>query len=52
VTWLAAARETWPICEELKLPAEHRSVREDASEDELRQVAAAMLRDWAERYGG
>jgi len=40
------------ICEELKLPAEHRSVRQDASGEELRQVAAAVLRDWAERYGG
>jgi guanine deaminase len=39
------------IREELRLPAGHRSVREDASKDELRQVATAVLRDWAERYG-
>jgi guanine deaminase len=39
------------IYDELKLPAELRSVREDAGGDDLRRDAAAVLRDWAERQG-
>jgi guanine deaminase len=39
------------IYEELKAPAELRSLREDASEDDLRRNATAVLRDWAQRYG-
>jgi guanine deaminase len=34
---------------ELRLPAESRSMREDADEDELRQEALMAVRDWARR---
>jgi guanine deaminase len=37
------------IYDELKLPAELRSVCEEGDRDELRQVAAAVLQDWARR---
>jgi guanine deaminase len=37
------------IYEELRLPAVRRSLREDPSGDDLRQDAAAVLKDWAER---
>jgi guanine deaminase len=35
------------IYSELKTPAELRSLVEDASEGDLRQVATAVLQDWA-----
>jgi hypothetical protein len=38
------------IYTELGLPAEHRSIREDASDDDLRQDAVAVVRDWTNRY--
>jgi tRNA(Arg) A34 adenosine deaminase TadA len=34
---------------ELRLPAQSRSMREDADEDELRQEALMAVRDWARR---
>jgi guanine deaminase len=37
------------IYAELGLPAERRSMREDAGEDELRQDALVAVRDWAQR---
>ncbi len=39
------------IYEELNAPAELRSLREDPGEDDLRQDATAVMRDWARRYG-
>jgi guanine deaminase len=39
------------IYEELRAPAELKSLREDASEGDLRQDATSVLRDWAQRYG-
>lgn len=39
------------IYEELRLPAEHRSMQEDPGQGDLRQDAIAVLRDWARRYG-
>ena len=38
------------IYTELGLPAEHRSIRADASDDDLRQDALAVVRDWTNRY--
>ena len=37
------------IYTELGLPAEHRSMREDADEEDLRQDAILAVRDWAQR---
>jgi guanine deaminase len=36
------------IYTELRLPAERRSIREDAGEEELRQDALKAVRDWAQ----
>ena len=36
---------------ELSAPAALRSLREDASEGDLRQDATAVLHEWAQRYG-
>jgi tRNA(Arg) A34 adenosine deaminase TadA len=35
--------------DQLRLPAERRSMREDADEGELRQDALTAVRDWARR---
>jgi guanine deaminase len=37
------------IYDELGLPAERRSMREDADREELRQDALMAVRDWAQR---
>ncbi len=37
------------IYAQLRLPAGHRSMREDAGEEELRQDALMAVRDWAQR---
>jgi len=34
---------------ELARPAQHRSMGEDADEEELRQAALVVVRDWAQR---
>jgi tRNA(Arg) A34 adenosine deaminase TadA len=38
------------IYRELGLPAEHRSIREDADEKDLRQAAVSAVREWAQRH--
>ncbi|HEY1626255.1 MAG TPA: nucleoside deaminase [Streptosporangiaceae bacterium] len=38
------------IYDELALPPEHRSIRADASDEDLRQEAIAAVRDWTQRY--
>jgi guanine deaminase len=40
------------IYNELNLPIEYRSIREDADEGDLRKEATSVLRDWRERYRG
>jgi guanine deaminase len=40
------------IYNELKLPAEYRSVREDTDEGDLRKEAVSVLHEWRERYRG
>jgi tRNA(Arg) A34 adenosine deaminase TadA len=37
------------IYAELARPAQHRSMGEDADEEELRQAALVVVRDWAQR---
>jgi guanine deaminase len=38
------------IYDELKLPAEHRSLREDASGGDLRSEAVTVLQDWHDQF--
>jgi tRNA(Arg) A34 adenosine deaminase TadA len=39
------------VYDQLRLPAQHRSIQEDRSQDDLREGAVVVLRDWAGRYG-
>ena len=38
------------IYSQLGLPIEHRSIQEDANDEELRQGAVIAVRDWAQRH--
>jgi tRNA(Arg) A34 adenosine deaminase TadA len=40
------------IYNELNLPAEYRSIREDTDEGDLRKEAVSVLREWRDRYRG